>query len=83
MSLPSQGAPTGAIYGATYGLVRNLNWDINPQNGALQPGVEPMATGGGNLNGSANTANLLGHAGTAAQRIAVPRSSAGNYCGVI
>ena len=45
----------------------------------------PFAQGGGNLNGSANTAHLLGQAGTAAQRIAVARRppNSGNYCGVV
>lgn len=42
-----------------------------------------QATGGGNLNGSANIANLLGQAGTAGLRISVPRTMAGNYTGVV
>jgi hypothetical protein len=70
---------SGAIFGPTLGIARNL---------AAEPPVEPAAAtpfaqGGGNLNGSANTALLLGHAGTAAQRIAVPRNNAGNFCGVV
>jgi hypothetical protein len=43
----------------------------------------PQATGGGNLNGSANQALLLGQAGTNGSRIAVPRTMAGNYTGVV
>jgi hypothetical protein len=42
-----------------------------------------QAAGGGDLNGSSNTAHLLGQAGTAGQRINVPRASAGNYTGVV
>ena len=44
---------------------------------------DPFMTGGGNLNGSANQALLLGQAGTSGQRIAVPRANAGNYTGVV
>ena len=73
--------PTGAVYGPTLGIARNMEWNVGPQ-GQLS-GAAPLASGGGNLNGSANTANLLGHAGTAAQRIAVPRTNAGNYTGVV
>lgn len=47
----------------------------------------PLASGGGDLNGSANTANLLGHAGTGEDRLSVPRQNikagGGNYCGVV
>ena len=79
--------PTGAIFGPTAGISRNMQIDIEPAVEAilLGLGVDAYAQGGGNLNGSANTANLLGHAGTAAQRIAVPRRppNSGNYCGVI
>ena len=71
---------SGAIFGPTLGISRNMQ-------PAAVPGVlgapDPYAQGGGDLNGSANTANLLGHAGTAAQRIAVPRSNLGNYTGII
>ena len=45
--------------------------------------AQPQASGGGNLNGSANMANLLGQAGTAGQRINVPRANAGNFTGVV
>lgn len=41
------------------------------------------AQGGGNLNGSQNTANLLGQAGTAGTRLGVARANKGNYCGVV
>lgn len=82
MSLPSISAPTGAIYGPTLGVSRNMEWNIGPQ-GQLDPGAVPLASGGGNLNGSANTANLLGQAGTSGRKIAVPRQSTGNYTGVV
>jgi hypothetical protein len=55
----------------TPGIARNM----------AAPGGQ--AAGGGNLNGSSNTAHLLGQAGTAGQRINVPRASAGNYTGVV
>jgi hypothetical protein len=45
--------------------------------------AQPQPTGGGNLNGSANTALLIGQAGTAGQRIAMPRTVAGNYTGIV
>jgi hypothetical protein len=71
--IPNQ---SGAIYGPTLGISRNMS---------LGPGIENQTTGGGNLNGSANTALLLGQAGTAAQRIAVARRppNSGNYCGIV
>jgi hypothetical protein len=74
--------PTGAIYGPTPGIARNMEWNIGPE-GQLEPGAVPLASGGGNLNGSANIANLLGQAGTAGVRIAVPRANAGNYTGIV
>lgn len=46
--------------------------------------AQPVSNaGGGNLNGSANTAHLIGQAGTAGTRIAVPRQNARNYTGVV
>lgn len=41
------------------------------------------AQGGGNLNGSQNTANLLGQSGTPCSRIGLPRANKGNYCGIV
>ena len=72
---------SGAIFGPTLGVSRNLQWDIGPL-GQIEPLAVAPGSGGGNLNGSANTANLLGHAGTAAQKIAVPRAMSGNYTGL-
>ena len=82
MSLPSTINPTGAVFGPTLGISRNMEWDIGPD-GATLPGAAPLASGGGNLNGSANTANLLGQAGTSGRKIAVPRQSTGNYTGIV
>ena len=76
-------------------ISRAMNWpdDIIPDEvvAFLQllrsQGVGDASTlavqGGGNLNGSQNTANLLGQAGTAGSRIAVARSNKGKYCGVV
>jgi hypothetical protein len=61
---------------ATPGISRNMS--DTPQDAAV-----PQATGGGNLNGSANQALLLGQAGTNGSRIDVPRTNAGNYTGVV
>ena len=69
------------VAATTLGISRNMQ---------ATPPIEladatPFAQGGGNLNGSANTAHLMGQAGTAGARIALPRRppNAGNYCGVI
>jgi hypothetical protein len=80
----------------TFYLTVTEMWELPEPNSrrvaAITPGISrnmqpnPLAAtnqGGGDLNGSANTANLLGHAGTAAQRIAVPRSNLGNYTGIV
>ena len=77
MSLPSTINPTGAVFGATPGIARNLN----PLD--LPPG--PQNQGGGDLNGTQATSILFSHAGTAAQRVALPRRpmNSGNYCGVV
>lgn len=77
-------------------ISRTMNWpdDIVPpeviaflQLVAAAQGVElpgtQAAQGGGNLNGSQNTANLLGQAGTAGSRLGVARANKGNYCGVV
>jgi hypothetical protein len=45
--------------------------------------ANPQPLGGGNLNGSANQALLLGQAGTNGSRIAVPRTMAGNFTGIV
>ncbi len=81
------------------GISRNMALDgsllaaINAYNGPL--GVYfvnpasfeaiPRGAGGGDVNGSANQANLLGQAGTDGQAVAVPRqlTGAGNFCGIV
>jgi hypothetical protein len=45
--------------------------------------VTPLASGGGDLNGSANAAQLLGQSGTAGRRISMPRRGGGNYTGIV
>ena len=80
--IPNQ---SGAIFGPTAGISRNMQVDIEPPVEAilLGLGLDVYAQGGGNLNGSQNTALLLGQSGTAGVRIAVPRAGAGNYTGII
>lgn len=48
-------------------------------------GTAPIVSnlGGGNLNGTATTALLIGQSGTSGQRIAVPRQNTGNFTGVV
>jgi hypothetical protein len=79
-TLPEPNA-SGAIFGPTPGIARNMQADVPEPRDV----PEPNSQGGGNLNGSTNVANLLGQAGTAAQRIAVGRRpmNSGNYCGVV
>lgn len=76
----------------TRGLVRNMQAGLPIAQGGFGEVEPPLVTpldnsGGGNLNGSANVANLLGHAGTGADRLSVPRQNikagSGNYCGII
>lgn len=76
-------------------ISRTMNWpdDIVPQEvldflALLRAqGAGDITTqavqGGGNLNGSQNTANLLGQAGTPCTRLGVARQNKGNYCGVV
>jgi hypothetical protein len=78
---------SGAIFGPTPGIARNLQRGIG-QFGAPDPqaSVAPLASGGGNLNGSSATSILFGKAGTNGSRwqlIRAPRSGAGNYCGTV
>ena len=74
MIIPASGDRSAILSASidTPGISRNMTTPIAAQ-----------ATGGGNLNGSANIANLLGQAGTAGRKISVPRASAGNYTGVV
>lgn len=67
----------------TLGIARNMQVDVaEPANVP-----EPTSTGGGNLNGSANIANLLGQSGTNATQLQMPRANiragGGNYCGIV
>jgi hypothetical protein len=64
------------VAATTAGIARKLDLIAEPR-------AMPGGQGGGNLNGTAATSILYVHAGTSAQRIAVPRQSAGNYCGVV
>lgn len=76
-------APSNVAYPQqTAGISRNLQADLG---GEARNITAP--SGGGDLNGSANIANLLGQAGTAGVQITVPRAnikaSGGNYCGIV
>jgi hypothetical protein len=78
--LPNQ---SGATFGPTLGVSRNLNWDIGPQGQLVA--AQPLAQGGGDLNGSANVAHLMYQAGTNATRWQMPRKfcNSGNWCGIV
>ena len=83
--LPNQ---SGAIFGPTLGISRNLNWDIGPQGQLL--GVDATiagapGTGGGDLNGTQATSIIYYQAGTNATRWQMPRkfSNSGNWCGIV
>jgi hypothetical protein len=78
MTIPNQ---SGAIFGPTPGIARQMETPPPIE----KAGATPFAQGGGNLNGSANTALLLGQAGTAGVRVAVARlpPGSGNYCGIV
>lgn len=68
----------------TAGISRNMQTGID-QFGAALTGVAPLATGGGDLNGSAALV-YFGQAGTNGSRWQRPRSrgtSGGNYCGTV
>jgi hypothetical protein len=72
---------SGAVYGATVGVSRNMQTNIDPA--VLPPG--PPNQGGGNLNGTAATSILIAQSGTDATRWQMPRkfSNPGNWCGII
>ena len=63
-----------SVAGITPGIARVFDSLASP---------EPANSGGGNLNGSANQALLLGQAGTSGQHLSMPRHSAANGCGII
>jgi hypothetical protein len=72
---------SGAIYGPTAGISRNMQ-AVPPLERA---DMTPFAQGGGDLNGSANTAHLMYQAGTNATRWQMPRkfANSGNWCGIV
>lgn len=61
------------IAATTAGIARNMQ----------NPLFAPMTRGGGDLNGSANVAHLMYQAGTNATRWQMPRTVAGNCCGIV
>ena len=79
--LPNQ---SGAIFGPTLGISRNLNWDIDAQ-GQITPLMAGPGTGGGDLNGTQATSIIFYQAGTNATRWQMPRKfpNAGNWCGIV
>lgn len=83
---------SGAIYGPTAGIARNLQTNINAfgastasatSGGAGQP-FAATGQGGGDLNGT-QALILHGQSGTDATRWQMPRkfSNPGNWCGII
>lgn len=69
----------------TAGIARNMQADLAAPE--TQDAPQLLGQGGGNLNGSANQAHLMGQAGTAGTKIALPRQNikvgGGNYCGTV
>jgi hypothetical protein len=62
------------VAATTTGIARNLS---------IETQDTPSPQGGGNLNGSANVANLLGQAGNIGGQAGMPRRWAANYCGTV
>lgn len=76
---------SGAIYGPTPGIARNMA-ALDPPVADVSPLAAPGAIqGGGDLNGTQATSILFSHAGTAAARVALPRkpTNPGNWCGIV
>jgi hypothetical protein len=71
---------SGAIFGPTVGIARNLS--VEPVAPADAPGA---IQGGGNLNGTQATSILVYQAGTNATRWQMPRKfpNSGNWCGIV
>jgi hypothetical protein len=63
-------------------IARVMNWPAGEEP-APEPTDVPTLQGGGDQNGSQNTAHMMGQAGTGANRVALPRRFQNNYCGVI
>lgn len=78
---------SGAVFGPTPGIARNMQWDIGPQGQPLgaSPLIAGPGLGGGDLNGTASTSILMYQAGTNATRWQMPRKfcNSGNWCGVV
>lgn len=72
-------APSGAIFGATAGIARKLDAIVT----GLPKDTPGAIQGGGDLNGTQATSIMFSHAGTAAERISVPRAAASNFCGIV
>jgi hypothetical protein len=79
--LPNQ---SGAIFGPTLGISRNMQANIGPQ-GEPAPLITGPNQGGGDLNGTQATTILIYQAGTNATRWQMPRkfANAGNWCGIV
>lgn len=60
---------SGAIFGATQGIARDMQ-AASPSDASVR---SVGSLGGGDLNGTASTTILLGHAGTPGSQIGVPR----------
>ena len=74
--------PTGAIFGPTQGIARNM--EANLADAPLPQAAGP-GQGGGDLNGTASTSILHYQSGTNATRWQQPRKfcNPGNWCGIV
>lgn len=70
------------VAATTPGISRDMQASLK-QPEQLARDMPEQQQGGGNLNGSQNTAHMMGRAGTAADRLASPRRYQANYTGVI
>ena len=75
---------SGAVYGPTLGICRNMQEGIDAQGYAV-PFSTAESLGGGDLNGTASTSIIFHQAGTNATRLQMPRifASPGNWCGIV
>jgi hypothetical protein len=74
--------PTGAVFGPTPGISRNMEANLPD---APFPQLAGANQGGGDLNGTASTSILHYQSGTNATRWQMPRKfcNAGNWCGIV
>jgi hypothetical protein len=74
--------PTGAVFGPTQGIARNMEANLPD---APLPQLAGANQGGGDLNGTQATSILHHQAGTNATRWQMPRLFAhpGNWCGIV